>query len=109
MKAMVFIMLMAIATHAAQAADSLRFYPYLSVGVGYKVQEPAYVEYDGKRLDMDFGGTDTALLEIGFETDYSVTFGLKHDSQWSTGWPFNDTAEYYKTELFIRYKIGGKQ
>ena len=106
---MALIMLMAIVTQAAQAADSLRFYPYMSIGVGYKLQEPSYVEYEGERLDMDFGGSDTALVEIGFETDYDVTFGLKHDSQWSTGWPANSDPEYYKTEVFIRYKIGGKQ
>lgn len=93
---------------AAQAGDAFRVYPYMSIGIGYKIQEPSYVEYEGERLDMNFGGHDTALIEVGLETDYDITFGLKHDSQWSTGFPFNDDPEYYKTEIFVRYKIGGK-
>jgi len=87
---------------------ALLFYPYAAVGVGYKIQEPGYVEYSGRKLPVDFGDNDTALLEVGFETNYPISFGLKHDSQWSSGAPFNDNAEYHKTEIFIRYKIGGK-
>lgn len=90
------------------------FYPYASVALGYKLDEAEYsydVKVDGWHEDTykaDFGGNDTAIFEAGIETNYNISFGLKHDSQWSTGKPFNDKDEYHKTEIFIRYKIGGR-
>lgn len=94
---------------ASSAQADFAVYPYAAIGVGYKIQEPSYVMRDDDRISVSFGGTDTALFEAGFETDYNITFGIKHDSQYSTGWPFNSDPEYYKTEVFIRYKIGGRK
>ena len=82
-------------------------YPYLEIGIGYKFQEPDSVIVNNLHYDMNFGGRDSAIIEAGFEWE-KFSFGIKHDSQWSTGWPFNDKDEYYKTEIFLKYKIGGK-
>ncbi len=79
------------------------FIPYITIGPGMMIQGPDSVMLDGHSEPMDFGGTDTALIEIGIDKG-PISFGLKHDSQWSTGWPVNKQEEYYKTELFIRYK-----
>jgi len=108
MKRLLLLNLFIVAVTFSFSVDSAELYPYASVGVGYKIHEPTYVEYNGEKLDVNFGGEDTALMEAGFEYGRHVSFGLKHDSQWSTGWPFNDTNEYHKTEIFIRYKIGGR-
>lgn len=94
----------------ANAGD---FYPYASIGVGYKFHEAQY-QYSfivGSReygLILETGGNDSALFEAGIEYGRSISFGIKHDSQYSTGWPFNDKNEYHKTEVFIRYKLGGR-
>jgi len=77
---------------------------YASIGAGLKFQEPDYVEIEGDRETVDFGSADSALIELGIRHD-SLQFGLKHDSQWTTGWPLNDKPEYYKTEIFIRYTV----
>ena len=99
-------------------AGAWGLYPYAEVGIGYKLDEPdyAYVDMvhpdDGKpyryKVGMYGSAKDTALFEAGFETNVNVSFGLKHDSHWSTGWPVDKQGEYYKTEIFVKYKIGGK-
>jgi len=83
-------------------------YPYGIIALGYKIQQPDYVIYNGEKLDVDFGGKDSVFFELGFETDSPISFGVKHDSQASSGFPFNNEPEYYKSEVFIKYKIGGK-
>ena len=93
---------------ASLTLNANELYPYGIVALGYKIQQPDYVVYNGEKLDIDFGNKDTAVFEIGFETNYPISFGIKHDSQWSNGWPANEDPEYYKTEVFVKYKIGGK-
>lgn len=83
------------------------WYPFAQVGIGYKIDEPDYVMYGAEKFPVSFGSSDTALFEVGFESG-PVQFGIKHDSQWLTGRPFNNQPEYHKTELFIRYKFGGQ-
>lgn len=100
-KSLLCIFILSANAHAADV------YPYAAVGIGYKIDEPNSVNYNGEELDMDFGSNDTALMEAGFEIDGGYSFGIKHDSQWSTGWPVNDKEEYRKTEVFVRYKFGG--
>lgn len=100
----IFILLAVICSTAANAFE---WAPYAAIGIGYKFSEPKSVVYNGRHLDVDFGGKDSALFEVGYEWSKGLSLGLKHDSQYSTGWPFNDRPEYRKTEVFIRYKIGG--
>jgi len=100
-----FLLLAALTAPASGLC--VEVYPYIAIGAGYKIHEPNYAKVDGEVIRVSFGGKDTALLEAGFEYKNSISFGIKHDSQWSTGWPINDEYEYHKTELFIRYKIGG--
>ena len=98
-------------TNNVVVAD-IAVYPYASFGIGTKVDESEYwhTNDEGSRLKrVDFGNRDTALFEFGVETDYNITIGIKHDSQYSSGWPFNNDAEYYKTEIFIRYTVGGRK
>ena len=106
MKRLLLLNLLIVAVLFSCSVDSAELYPYAEIGIGYKIAEPNYVTYAGERLDIDFGGNDSALFEVGLEAK-SYSFGLAHDSQYSTGWPFNDRDEYHKTEIFIKYKIGG--
>lgn len=83
-------------------ADTL----YVKVGTGYKFDEQKYV-----RLNMDDSqiyeiqnSPYSARLEVGIESG-ALTYGISHHSQWETGFPFNETGEYYKTEVFIDYRI----
>lgn len=72
--------------------------PYVYVGAGYKFIEAQY--YVGAEK-LSFGSPWSAIFELGVKTDGGWRFGMKHDSQWFSGAPFNDDLEYHKTELFI--------
>lgn len=78
-------------------ADSV----YLKVGVGYKVDE--FQIYLNKEQAW-FDDPVTARGELGYRKG-SLSFGVSHDSQYLTGWPFNDRSEYYKTELFLDWQV----
>jgi hypothetical protein len=106
MKLLIIICLL-FGSISVQSAEIFGFFPYARIGSGIKIQEPDYVVLNNRKYDMDFGGNDSALLEFGLENG-QWSFGIKHDSQWSSGWPFNSSEEYYKTELFIAVKFGGK-
>lgn len=95
---------------AAGTVNAAEWYPYVAVGVGYKIQEPDRLYYfEGQDLEPLHLTDDSALIEAGAEYGRAWSIGLKHDSQWSTGWPFNGkNEEYSKTEIFIRYKLGGR-
>ena len=78
--------------------------PYGRLAVGYKIQEPDYIVYDEKELDVSFGGPFSGFFELGYEYK-NFNIGLKHDSQPFVGFPVNDKEEYYKTELFASVKF----
>ena len=104
---MIVSTLMTLAPIASAVEPIWGFYPYADIKVGYKIEEPDYVVYNGEKLNVSFGAKETSVLELGFEKD-NFSFGVKHDSQWFSGSPFNEDEEYYKTEIFIGYKIGGQ-
>ena len=99
MKRMIFCLAL-LMSHQVISDD---FTAYTSIGIGYKLQEPNTVIVNGRKEHLDFGTDDTALVEFGIEYK-DIQFGFKHDSQYLTGWPVNHKPEYYKTELFIRYR-----
>jgi hypothetical protein len=108
----VIVLFLLVFDSLSASADGV--YPYASFAIGYKIDEAKY-SYDVNVFGSNvytyrpgLGGKDTAVIEVGLDTDYRVSFGMKHDSQLSTGAPFNDSDEYHKTEIFIRYKIGGR-
>lgn len=79
---------------------------YLKAGAGYKVYEQKFIrlERDNSQIFEIENSPYSARFEAGVECG-RLTWGVSHHSQWSTGAPFNDTGEYYKTEFFIDYKI----
>ena len=66
--------------------------PYIKVDLGAKLEETNRV----KSHPVSFTG------EIGLEFG-PITGGARHRSQPFTGWPFNDSKEYYVNEFFISY------
>lgn len=72
---------------------------YAKVGIGYKFEETAMYN-KGVLIDDPY----SARFEIGTSVN-NFSFGLSHDSQWLSGAPFNDKEEYYKSEVFIDYKV----
>lgn len=83
---------------------------YVSVGAGYKVDEPNYMEYENHgKLAADFGSPVSARIEV-YQQEGNVKYGVSHHSQWLDGAPFNNDPEYGKTEIFVDYifEIGGK-
>lgn len=77
---------------------------YLKVGTGYKFDEQDKAVLEGKEYYYTDVSPYSARFETGVECG-NLTYGISHHSQWATGFPFNDTGEYYKTEFFIDYKI----
>jgi len=76
---------------------------YATVGTGYKFDESTKFN-DGERIYyFDSVSKYSARIEIGIVCDENLRFGVSHHSQWSNGFPFNDAAEPYKTEIFIDY------
>lgn len=76
-------------------ADTL----YFKSGVGYKVDELTIYN-----VDTPINVKDTALFEIGVR-DENLSYGFRHVSNWSTGWPLDNDSEYYKDEFFIEYEF----
>lgn len=77
---------------------------YLKVGAGYKFDEQDSVELLGEEYKYANVSPYSARIETGVECG-SLTYGISHHSQWATGFPFNETGEYYKTEIFLDYKF----
>lgn len=95
--ALVFALIF-LAFSAEQAKADDKCSPvYTKVGVGYK-----FVEY--KYRDFDYVSPYAARIEIGVECG-NLSFGVGHQSQWTTGWPVDKREEPNKTEFFIDYKV----
>lgn len=78
---------------------------YIKIGSGYKLIETEYVRLeDGSQHDIATGGKISARFEIGKESG-NWSYGLAHQSQWFSGWPFDRDEETEKTEIFIDYKF----
>lgn len=77
--------------------------PYIKIGGGLKLNE-TNMSYVNKRGEESGSSKISARIEGGFEVG-CLSYGLSHHSQYLSGWPFNDNAEYYKTEIFIDYKF----
>ncbi len=77
---------------------------YAKIGAGYKLEESETFTYNGKEVEADYGHWLSARIEIGCETN-KWSWGISHHSQWLSGAPFNDDAEYHKTEIFIDRKL----
>ena len=79
---------------------------YLKVGAGYKFdeQDKVRLQKDNSQIFEIVNSPYSARFETGIECG-KVTWGISHHSQWTTGAPFNDSGEYYKTEFFIDYKF----
>jgi len=74
---------------------------YLKVGTGYKFDEQNRIQV-GENIYYYENSPYSARFETGVECG-NLTYGIGHHSQWATGFPLNDTGEYYKTEFFIDY------
>lgn len=96
MKYLILIML----ASPVMACDEI----YLKVGTGYKFDEQDKINFEGVNYDYINVSPYSARIETGVECG-NLTYGISHHSQWATGFPFNETGEYYKTELFIDYKF----
>ena len=81
--------------------------PYAKVGVGYKIDE-AKITWTNKKGEKTSANEPlSARFELGLECG-AWSYGISHHSQWFSGAPFNDRAEYDKTEFFVDYKWGGQ-
>ena len=81
--------------------------PYAKVGVGYKLEEQKLHWCNNNKGCREGNKPLSARFEVGFEID-NISYGISHDSQYGQGAPFNNDEEYFKTEIFIDYKWGGK-
>jgi hypothetical protein len=85
------------------SANALACQKYITIGVGYKIQEADRATLNSGQIgEADFGRKETARIEAGCEVK-NWTFGVSHDSQWFSGAPLNDDPEYHKTEVFVDY------
>lgn len=73
---------------------------YVSVGAAYKIDETYIVGFKNTQINT----TDTAEFEIGVQKE-NLSYGFRHVSNWSKGWPVNNEDEYIKNELFIEYRF----
>lgn len=89
----------AVCNYASAGCDKA----YATVGAGYKFDEPTTMKIDGKMIDLHGSNPYTARFEIGIVCNENLRFGVSHHSQWTTGAPFNNKGDPYKTELFIDY------
>ena len=71
---------------------------YVTVGIAHKLRENT-IKYKGVPIEQ----SPTARIEVFYQYSKHVKFGISHHSQWLLGKPFNDKAEYSKTEIFIDY------
>jgi len=76
--------------------------PYASVSAGYNLQEKQSYAYDDL-CNMPAG------FEVGGEHKSGLSFGVRHESNFDCG-PYSwnpDRAEYWRDQVFIKYKFGG--
>lgn len=79
---------------------------YIKIGAGYKLDQTEYFTDNdtGERFNIDFNDPMSARIEVGIQKG-NISYGVSHHSNWLTGFPFNDTEEVQKTEVFIDYKF----
>ncbi|MDB4352462.1 hypothetical protein OAA60_03415 [Porticoccaceae bacterium] len=96
------LMTMILSTQLAQASDydveNFLSKTHITIGAAYKLNENIR-NYNGE----PYKSSPTARLEVYYQYDKFIRFGVSHHSQWLKGKPFNDDWEYQKTELFIDY------
>lgn len=88
-------LLIAVALVVSFSTSALEMDFFVKVGAGYKVDQQQAFESSplSARIDVGF---DNVLVD-------GLSMGVSHHSQWLTGFPFNDTKEVFKTEVFIDY------
>ena len=62
---------------------------YLTVGVGYKFQESQLHYFDDNGQRYEWNDPYSARIEVGYNYNENIKFGVSHHSQWATGKPFN--------------------
>jgi len=96
-----FLTLTVLALNSSASCDTA----FAKVGAGYKFRESTMLVLDGVEYDTtDYNSPYSARVEVGIDCE-NISFGVAHHSQWADGYPFNDNAEYAKTEIFIDYKF----
>ena len=77
---------------------------YATVGTGYKFDETELIYTSEWGVETIGNNPYSARFELGIDYDlpknFTLQLGVSHDSQWSTGYPFNKKGEYGKTEVF---------
>lgn len=78
---------------------------YIVIGSGYKFDyDKQITDKDNNVIFTDHRSPYSARMELGVDCG-NLRYGISHHSQWSTGFPFNNIKEPYKTEFFIDYKF----
>lgn len=77
--------------------------PYASVSAGYNLQETSAPERYDDRCNIPAG------FEVGLEHKSGLSYGARHESNYDCG-PYSwnpDRLEYWRDQVFIKYKFGG--
>lgn len=77
--------------------------PYASISVGHNLQEKSAPERYSDDCNMPAG------FEVGMEHKSGLSAGLRHESNYDCG-PFSpnpSAPEYWRDQVFIKYKFGG--
>lgn len=100
----VILILVAVALligNSAEACEGI----YLKVGASYKTHSESSTYHNGVTYQWkDQSSPIGARFELGAQKG-NFTTGVAHYSQWGDGWPFNDSAEPSRTEVYIDYKF----
>lgn len=75
---------------------------YTKIGVGLK--DEIKIKYNDGGDNRDLEDKISARIEVGAEYG-NIIYGVSHSSQWLTGFPFDNSQEYSKTEIFVDYKF----
>ena len=106
MKALLLTVLLATSATSVSASefnlDAFLNKTYVTIGAGYKFKESQF-KYKENGQTVRFNDPLSARFEIGYQYNKHIKFGVSHDSQWRTGFPFNNKKEPSKTEVFIDY------
>ena len=83
---------------------------FVEASVSYKLKEAESFYYNDD--NVRYASSDLPMVAtqfaIGFEARNGVSFGVLHDSTPQGGYPLNpDLPEYWRHEVFLRYKLGG--
>lgn len=81
---------------------NVKQYPYISVSAGQNLGEAGSESYD-PRCNVP------ASFELGIEQRNGLSYGVRHESNFDCGFlsPHPDRPEFYRDQMFIRYKFGG--